>query len=178
MVLAAWQAFTQSLNRQITQSLNDPMIRFTVDRMLGRLARMLRLLGYDTEYSPQMTTAHLQEAARQGQRIVLTRGHAEKRFPGLANVFCVRSERAPEQLREVVTQFKLDVRSGLWTRCTLCNATIERVEKAKVSDQVPPKVAEVYEDFYRCAGCGHIYWQGSHVERILKNLATLLDVEP
>ena len=153
-------------------------IRFVADRMLGRLARMLRLLGYDTEYSPQMATAQLQEAARQGNRIVLTRGHAEKRFPNLANVFCVKSEFAPEQLREVVSHFKLDVRTGLWTRCTLCNAPIEKVEKKEVSDRVPPKVAEVYEDFYRCAGCGHIYWRGSHVERILKNLAALLDGEP
>jgi uncharacterized protein with PIN domain len=153
-------------------------IRFIADRMLGRLARMLRLLGYDTEYSPQMTTAHLQEAARQGERIVLTRGRAEKRFPGLARVFSVKNELAPEQLREVVSHFKLDVRSGLWTRCTLCNAPIERVEKAVVTGQLPPKVAEVYEDFYRCTGCGHIYWQGSHAERILKNLAALLGGEP
>ena len=153
-------------------------IRFVVDRMLGRLARTLRLLGYDTEYSPEMTTAHLQEAARQGDRIVLTRGHAEKRFPDLAHVFSVQSQHAPEQLREVVSHFKLDARSGLWTRCTLCNAPIERVEKKAVLDRVPPKVAEVYEDFFRCAGCGHVYWQGSHVERILKNLAALLDGEP
>lgn len=158
--------------------MNQSAIHFAVDRMLGRLARMLRLLGYDTEYSPQMTTAHLQEAARRGDRIILTRGHAEKRFPGLANVFCVRIEHAPEQLREVVIHFKLDVRSGLWTRCTLCNATIERVEKRQVVEQLPGRVAEVYEDFYRCAGCGHIYWQGSHVERILKNLVALLDAEP
>jgi uncharacterized protein with PIN domain len=74
----------------------------------------------------------------------------------------------------VVTRFKLDVRSGVWTRCSLCNAPIEKVEKAAVLNRLPPKVAEVYEDFYRCTGCGHIYWQGSHVERILKNLAALL----
>jgi uncharacterized protein with PIN domain len=150
-------------------------IRFVADRMLGSLARMLRLLGYDTEYSPQMTTAQLQEAARRGDSIVLTRGRAEKRFPDLGRVFSVQSENAPEQLREVVSQFKLEARSGLWTRCTLCNAPIERVEKASVLSQLPPKVAEVYEDIYRCVGCGHIYWRGSHVERMLKNLATILD---
>jgi uncharacterized protein with PIN domain len=62
-------------------------IRFVADRMLGRLARTLRLLGYDTEYSPQMTTAQLREAARQGDRTVLTRGHIEKRFPEASGVF-------------------------------------------------------------------------------------------
>jgi uncharacterized protein with PIN domain len=153
-------------------------IGFVADRMLGRLARMLRLLGYDTEYSPQMTTAQLREAARRGERIVLTRGHAEKRFPDLTHVFSVQSEHAPEQLREVVGHFKLDARSGLWTRCTLCNALIAKVEKRHVVEQLPAKVAEVYEDFYRCVGCGHVYWRGSHVERILKNLAALLGGEP
>ncbi len=150
------------------------MIRFVADRMLGRLARMLRLLGYDTDYSPEVTTAQLQEIARSGERIVLTRGHAAKRFPGLANIFSVTSENAPEQLREVIERFKLDVHSGLWTRCTLCNAPIEPVEKPSVDGLVPPKVFEVYQDFYRCSRCHHIYWQGSHVERIIKNLEKLL----
>jgi len=146
--------------------------RFVADRMLGRLARMLRLLGYDTEYSPQMTTAQLQEIARRGQRVVLTRGQPQKRFPNLYNVFSVQSENVAEQLREVVQRFKLDVRAGLWTRCTLCNGPIESIDKATIAGLVPPKVFEAYAEFYRCANCGHIYWQGSHVERIVKNLAS------
>lgn len=149
-------------------------ICFSADRMLGRLARLLRLLGYDTEYSLAVTTSHLQEIARRGDRVVVTRGQAEKRFPDLRHVFSVRSEHAPEQLREIVQHFSLEVHTGLWTRCTLCNGTIERIEKAAVAGLVPAKVFEVYEEFYRCAGCGHAYWQGSHVERILNNLAPVL----
>jgi hypothetical protein len=151
------------------------MIRFAADRMLGRLARLLRLLGYDTEYSPAVTTAGLREIAQRGDRIVLTRGQAEKRFPNMFNVFSVKSENALVQLREVVERFKLDVRAGLWTRCTLCNGTIEPVEKVTVADLVPARVYEIYSAFYQCARCGHIYWQGSHVERILKNLRSVLD---
>ena len=142
--------------------------------MLGRLAKMLRLLGYDTLYSPQMTTAQLQEVARRRERIVLTRGNREKRFPGLQNVFTVQSESAPEQLREVVKRFGLDTRAGLWTRCTLCNAGIAEVEKAVVKPLVEPRVFELYKEFFRCSGCGQIYWRGSHVERILKKLESLL----
>ena len=152
----------------------QPRICFSADRMLGRLARLLRLLGYDTEYSLAVTTSHLQEIARRGDRVVVTRGQAEKRFPNLRNVFSVKSEKAGEQLREVVEHFRLDPHPGLWTRCTLCNGTIERVEKAAVAGLVPPKVFEVYGEFYRCVGCEHVYWQGSHVERILKNLASVL----
>ena len=149
-------------------------IRFATDRMLGRLARMLRLLGYDTEYSPEITTAQLGEIAERTDRIVLTRGQAERRFPGLRNVFSVQSDSAPEQLREVVEHFGLDTRQGLWTRCTICNGLIETVEKAAVADLVPPKVFEVYEEFYRCVDCAHIYWRGSHIERTLRNLESLL----
>ncbi len=159
----------------IPGSMSRSSITFAADRMLGRLARMLRLLGYDTEYSPAMTTARLQAIARRGDRIVLTRGHAEKRFAVTTNVFSVASEFAPEQLREVVRRFKLDARSGLWTRCTLCNGMIQSVEKAAVEALVPPKVFEVYREFYRCGQCAHIYWQGSHVERVLRHLASLLD---
>jgi uncharacterized protein with PIN domain len=154
--------------------MNPSEIRFAADRMLGRLARTLRLLGYDTLYASDMTTPQLVEIARLGERFVLTRGNAQKRFPGLLNVLSVKNESPPEQLREVVEYFKLDTRIGLWTRCTLCNAAIGPVEKAAVESQVEPKVFQVYENFYRCTGCGHIYWQGSHVERILKNLDRLL----
>jgi uncharacterized protein with PIN domain len=149
-------------------------IRFAVDRMLGRLARMLRLLGYDTAYSPDTSTAELNEVAQRGERVVLTRGVLQKRFSHANNVVRVGSEYTPEQLREVVQRFRLDARTGLWTRCTLCNAAIERVDKVAVQHAVAPKVFQIYDEFFRCTGCGHLYWRGSHVERITKNLGFLL----
>ncbi len=150
-------------------------VRFAAEGMLGRLAKLLRLLGYDTLYSPAISTGELQKIARAGDRIILTRGRAEKRFPGLANVFSIRSDNAPEQLREVVQQFGLDTRAHLWTRCTLCNASIQKVEKQAIQSLVEPKVFEIYQEFFRCSGCGHVYWLGSHVERILKNLELILE---
>ena len=142
--------------------------------MLGRLARMLRLLGYDTLYSPGMTVARLREIAGEAGRMVLTRGQSEKRFPGVSYVYTVRSEHHPEQLREVVRRFELDTKSGLWTRCTLCNGGIEPVETASVKSQVSPRIPDLYNEFFRCKDCGHVYWKGSHTERVLKNLASLL----
>ena len=148
--------------------------RFIADRMLGRLARMLRLLGYDTLYSPTSALAQLQEIARRGERLVLTRGDVQKRFPTLRNVYSVQSEHAPEQLRDVVEHFGLKTRAGLWTRCTLCNALIEKVERRKIEGAVQPRILHLYQEFFRCTGCGHIYWRGSHVERIIKNLERML----
>jgi uncharacterized protein with PIN domain len=136
---------------------------------------MLRLLGYDTRYSPNVTTAELNEIARRGERVVLTRGAVEKRFSRAVDAFGVESQHPPEQLREVVERFRLDTRAaGLWTRCTLCTAMIEWVDKAAVRGIVAPRVFQVYNEFFRCSGCARVYWFGSHVERILRNLATLL----
>jgi uncharacterized protein with PIN domain len=149
-------------------------IQFAADRMLGRLAKLLRLLGYDTLYARDMSTAQLLEIARQSTRVALTRGDAQKRFPDVSNVYSLRSENPPEQLRELVERFGLDTHSALWTRCTLCNSRIERVEKGDVESGVDPKVFRIYAEFFRCAGCGHIYWRGTHVERILRKLASLL----
>ena len=154
--------------------MNPSEIRFAVDRMLGRLARMLRLLGYDTFYANDMTTAQLLAMRRSGERVILTRGETAQRFPHLDKVLSLKSEYPPQQLREVVERLGLDTRSGLWTRCTLCNAPIERVEKAGVEALVEAKIFQLYEDFYRCTGCGHVYWHGSHVDRILRNLEFVL----
>ena len=154
--------------------MNPSEIQFAVDRMLGRLARMLRLLGYDTFYANDMTTAQLLAMGRSGERVILTRGETAQRFPHLDKVLSLKSEYPPQQLRELVERLGLDTRSGLWTRCTLCNAPIEGVEKAGVEALVEAKIFQLYEDFYRCTGCGHVYWQGSHVDRILRNLEFVL----
>jgi uncharacterized protein len=151
--------------------------RFAADRMVGRLARMLRLLGYDTIYLPKLDPVALAEIARREQRIILTRGEVRQRFPRTAKVLRVESEYPPEQLREIVEEFSLDPSSGLWTRCTMCNGPITSVPKETVQSEVKPKVFELYEEFFRCSVCGRVYWHGSHVERILKNLSHVLGRE-
>jgi len=139
---------------------------------------MLRLLGYDTYYAKDMTAAQLLALGQSGERMVLTRGETARRFPHLDKVLSLKSEYPAQQLRELVERLGLDTRSGLWTRCTLCNAPIERVEKAVVEALVEAKIFQLYEEFYRCTGCGHVYWKGSHVERILRNLGSLLGPSP
>ncbi|HMD99910.1 MAG TPA: Mut7-C RNAse domain-containing protein [Terriglobia bacterium] len=145
-------------------------IRFAVDRHLGRLARLLRLVGYDTLYSPTASVGRLKESAAREERAILTRGRLERRFTGVPGVVGVRSAVAAEQLREVVEHFGLDTHAGLWTRCTLCNGVIEKVAKASVESELDPKIFNLYEEFFRCASCRHLYWRGSHVDRILENL--------
>jgi uncharacterized protein len=148
--------------------------RFAADRMLGRLARTLRLLGYDTAYSPGATPETLRKLAQKEGRTILTRGEIARRFPGIEKILSLKSENPTQQLREVVKHLRLDARAAVFTRCTLCNGILHEVAKAEVEPEVPPKVFTAYGEFFRCAGCRHVYWRGSHVERILKNLDALL----
>ncbi len=157
--------------------LNTPhTIRFAVDRMLGRLARMLRMLGYDAFYSQQVSPEELLGLAGRDGRLILTRGEVERRFPKAAriNILSIRSESPPQQLRQIVDELHLDWESGLCTRCTECNTEIVGVEKGGVESEVPPRVFQAYSEFYRCRGCGRVYWRGSHFERIKKNLELIL----
>ena len=154
--------------------MNACEVQFAADRMLGRLAKLLRLLGYDTWYAPDVSTAQLLEIVGHSQRVLLTRGDPQKRFAAVRRVYSLKSEHPPEQLREMVARLGLDTRSALWTRCTLCNSPIATVAKSGVEASLDPKVLSLYEAFFRCTGCGHIYWRGSHVERILRNLEDLL----
>ncbi len=135
---------------------------------------MLRLLGYDTLYASNKTPAELLAIARSEDRTILTRGKTALRFPHAKKIIVIESDYPPEQFGQLVRQLQLDVRSGLWTRCTLCNAPISRVEKPSVGTLVKPKIFMLYDQFYRCTGCGHIYWRGSHVDRILKNMEFIL----
>jgi uncharacterized protein len=152
----------------------NPKIRFAADRMLGRLARTLRLLGCDTTYSPGATPESLLRLAAAEGRTILTRGETAPRFAGAETILSVKSANPGEQLREVVAHFGLDTRAGLFTRCTLCNGILQRVQKPEIESLVPPRVFAVYDDFFRCADCRHVYWHGSHVDRILRKLAALL----
>ena len=92
--------------------MNSSQVWFGADRMLGRLARMLRLLGYDTLYANDITPAQLLEIARSGNRTILTRGETARRFPHADKILTIGSEYPPVQLGEVVKRFDLDVPRG------------------------------------------------------------------
>lgn len=148
-------------------------MRFVADDMLGRLARWLRLLGYDVIYPAPARDAQLLRLAQAEDRVLLTRdrGLAE-RFSG--RKVLVESGNLWEQLRQVVTELGLEVGKGFLTRCALCNEPIEPISKEEVRDLVPPYVFCTHGKFARCPKCGRVYWEGSHVERMRMRLKEAL----
>jgi len=140
--------------------------RFFADAMLGRLARWLRILGYDTSYEAHVEDAALVRRALQEERVILTRDRAlpeEFRVPA---VVLVEAERPEEQLRELVTRFQLDTEGRLFTRCSRCNAGLESVPRDQIAERVPTRVLRDHDRFKLCPGCGRVYWEGSHVDHI------------
>ncbi|HHM24220.1 MAG TPA: hypothetical protein ENJ23_04185 [Bacteroidetes bacterium] len=147
-------------------------IRFVADVMLGRLARWLRVLGYDTLYDPHVPRFLLPVEAKRENRILLTRSSRLIEEHPEVESFLVRPDRPPLQLLEVVRHFDLGTR-WLFSRCTLCNQLVERVPLEAVRDQVPEAVQRMDTEFYRCPGCGKVYWEGSHIRRFQEFLARL-----
>lgn len=142
-------------------------MRFLCDHMLGSLARWLRFLGYDTVYPEPQRDADLLDLAEREGRILVTRDRdLARRAP---NAFLVESVDLEEQLRAVTAAFDLDARASL-TRCSVCNGVLKPVPHSEVADRVPPGIRERQTEFWRCAGCGRIYWPGSHHVRLVERI--------
>lgn len=140
--------------------------------MLGKLAKWLRLLGYDTIYIRGATDDELVRVAVRDNRVLLTKDRelAERRLVRGRCCF-ITGEGTRDQLRQVLRRFALQVdESTILTRCPVCNFGIRDVPKDSVSAEVPPYVYQTQDRFGRCSGCNRVYWRGTHVEHVLEAL--------
>jgi len=148
--------------------------RFIADAMLGRLARWLRIMGFDTAHDGHIADADLVRRSLDEQRAVLTRDRALPEEWRVASIYVVASETGAEQLREVVRAFDLRTGVKLFTRCSVCNARLEAASRESVRSGVPDRIFATCEVFQRCPGCSRIYWRGSHADRIERTVAQIL----
>jgi Ala-tRNA(Pro) deacylase len=147
--------------------------RFVVDRMLGRLARWLRAMGYDTAYPGRVEDGWLLELAVAENRILVTRDVHLASLAGHRGCL-IRSERVDGQLAETVEACALVPSQRDWlSRCLSCNATLERRSKESVREQVPERIFRIQTEFMACPSCRRVYWWGSHADRILARLEGL-----
>jgi uncharacterized protein with PIN domain len=142
-------------------------IRFVLDGHLGRLAAYLRMLGFDTWYERDADDPQLAAIASAEGRVLLTRDVGLLKRREVRFGYCVRSQKPHEQLREVARRFDLQPHFTPFQRCMDCNAPLDPVPKADVSDILPPHTRETKTEFSRCRGCGKIFWRGSHHARML-----------
>jgi len=144
--------------------------KFAADRMLGRLARWLRLLGADVLFDPSLGGDKLLGRARAEGRVTLTR---DKRLRTAPDALYLASNLFRDQLREVLARFPFDPRRGAFTRCSQCNEPLAEADRDSVVRRVPPFVYASQERFARCPRCGRIYWGATHPERIRRELDSM-----
>ena len=139
---------------------------FVVDVNLGRLARLLRLLGFDVLFSNTYADDEIVRISEEQGRIALTRDRRLLFAKAVTHGYWVRSVWPRRQVDEMVRRFDLEDLVRPFSRCADCNGLIEPVAKAAVEDRLEPKTKKYHEKFYRCPACGKVYWEGSHVDRL------------
>ncbi len=145
-------------------------MKFVADTMLEKLARWLRILGYDTTHSPTMSLKQLIEVSSATGEIFLTKRKTLPDGINIQNFQYIPSEKFDDQLRFVVEHFKLDINRKLFTRCLECNIEVVRADKATLEGKVPSRSLEGLEEFYKCPNCRKIYWGGTHLNNTRKKL--------
>jgi uncharacterized protein with PIN domain len=148
--------------------------RFAADAMLGRLARWLRVLGYDTSYDIAIADPALVAHANAEDRILVTRDRHLLRELRPLRAVEVRHDDPLQQLRAVVAELALTPPTELFTRCLLCNTVLRVLPPPEALPLLPEGVRALPGPVRRCPHCGRLYWDGSHVRRMRAALDRVL----
>ena len=138
------------------------MIKFILTNELGRLAKWLRILGYDSKFYRNDNLSTLVITALREERIILTRNSRLSRFPG-PRLIKIDSDFVDKQLKQLMRELKLKpAHKDMFTRCVSCNVELKEIAKSRVKNKVPEYVYQTQKDFIQCPQCKKIYWQGTH----------------
>jgi uncharacterized protein with PIN domain len=153
-------------------------MKFIVDCMLGKLAKWLKILGFDALFFNKIEDDDLLSRARKEKRILLTRdtGLIEK-AKDVETLF-LESEEWRDQVKQVLDKFSLWERVNPHTRCIDCNVKLKDLPKKNAKNLVTPFVYKHADSFALCPGCGRVFWRGTHfkdmefkIEELLKEKA-------
>ena len=146
--------------------------KFAADRMLGKLAKWLRIMGQDVIYGQHLSGYGLIHTARTEHRLILTRDRKLKKKQPAEFLF-IESDRHREQLRQVIQACGLSPLDKPLSRCLECNLVLEPRSKAAIEKTVPAYVFSSHESFSWCPQCRRVYWPATHHQRMLEELREL-----
>lgn len=153
---------------------------FFVDENLGKLAKLLRASGVDTAFRNPVEDDFLVSTSLEEGRIILSRDSKLLKRPESLKIHRVDSIFPEDQFLEVCRTFGIKPLALAFTRCLLCNGLLSPASRQEILLEVPARVLEHQRSFWRCLGCGKIFWQGTHHKRLsarLDFLARRLDAE-
>lgn len=146
-------------------------LKFILDVHLGRLARYLRLCGFDTLFSSFFDDREIIDTAIKEKRIILTRDKQLLKDSRVTHGYWIRSQDPNEQLEEVFCRFDLRDRLALFSRCISCNTPLREVSKEEIQHRLLADTSRYFSKFTRCPLCDRIYWAGSHYD----NMRVIID---
>src|SRR5262249_1962822 len=138
------------------------------------LARLLRMLGFDTLYGNHLSDEWIRTVSRLDARVVLTRDRELLKCRTITHGCFVHALKPREQLREVVEPLPLAASARAFTLCLHCNLRLVPIPKEAIAERLPPSVAAIHERYAWCQGCERIYWEGSHWRRMREMLEGLV----
>jgi uncharacterized protein with PIN domain len=145
---------------------------FCADGMLGKLARWMRFMGFNTLYAGStLSDLEIIAFAKGRSMVLLTSDRLLAASYDPSILIC--STNLPEQIRRVVSAFRPDP-SKFMTRCSVCNCIITKMESPGVNVKVPLSVTERGMEVMRCPGCGRLYWKGSHFDSIIMKINSII----
>lgn len=153
-----------SLKNENTPALRET--RFILDAHLGKLAKYLRLLGFDTVYRNDLDDNEIIEIASGEGRIILTRDKLLLKSERITHAYYVRATDKHDQLREVVLKFDLYSQFKSFTRCMTCNTELVPKKKQEIAQYAPEEILRIYDAFFFCPACRKVFWKGSHFRRM------------
>ena len=152
-------------------------VRFLADSNVGRLARWLRVLGYDAAFEPRLSDGLLVFRALREGRVLLTRDVELTRrrliTTGQVEAVLLTGDQVQDQLRQVRQELDLDDGAAM-SRCLECNVPLQQRDPATVAHRVPPYVRATQQRFSECPRCARVYWPGTHWERMRAQLQRAL----
>ena len=156
--------------------------KFFVDAMLGKLAKKLRLLGYDTFYSSNVADDEIIILAKGQDRVLLTKDNLLAKLAERNNINTVKISEGDElgqfrQINEKVSLGRFSI-EGKNSRCSICNGKLFQIDSEKVIGKVPDRVINNFKEFWKCSECKKIYWEGTHIKNLQKFVLELRAVKP
>lgn len=146
---------------------------FFTDVHLGKLTKLLRLLGFDTLYDNHIDDDELIEKANRSNRIILTRDHDLLKSNRVTHGYYVRATNPREQIKEVVDKFDLYNQFKAFSRCLVCNGLLKKVPLSAIRDQINSDTDAMFTRFFRCQNCHHVYWEGSHFNDMAQTIENI-----
>jgi uncharacterized protein with PIN domain len=151
--------------------------KFIVDHNVGKLAKWLRLMGYDARFFRGESDAELVAIALKEGRIILTRDTRimKRRLvtKGRLKALLIANDQPNKQIRQLIDSLKLDYRFNPFSLCLECNQPLVGRNKSELKELVPPYVFKTQQQFRQCPSCGRIYWRGTHWRAMTKRLEGL-----